>query len=188
LKDECTKGLNRLTDGLLEFLSSKGIAKLLKQGVKMKVLLDFDGVMVTTPVWRPVEQLNDGFMRFNDTCAQNLAEILEKTQADIVLTTTHRIHYDDETWCALLRNRGITTNQVTKINGAAKFNELGNRCEEVLEWIANHPKENFVIIDDDKSLRELPDKLKAKWVETDFHSGLTTELKKQALDILFLKR
>lgn len=154
----------------------------------MKVLLDFDGVMVTTPAWRPVEQLDDGFMRFNDTCAQNLAEILEKTQADIVLTTTHRIHYDNETWRELLYNRGITTNLVTKVNGAAKFTELSDRCEEVLEWIANHPNENFVIIDDDKSLLGLPDKLKARWVETDFHSGLTAELKKQALDILFLKR
>ena len=154
----------------------------------MKVLLDFDGVMVTTPTWRPVEHLDDGFMRFNDTCAQNLAEILENTQADIVLTTTHRIHYDNEAWRKLLHNRGITTYQVTKVNNAVKFTELGNRCEEVLEWIANHPNENFVIIDDDKSLRGLPDKFKAKWVETDFHSGLTAELKKKAIDILFPKK
>lgn len=154
----------------------------------MKILLDFAGVMVTTPTWRPVEQLDNGFMRFNSTCSQNLAEILEKTQADIVLTTTHRIHYDNETWRELLHNRGITTNQVSKVNDAAKFTELGNRCEEVLEWVANHPNENFVIIDDDKLLRGLPDQLKAKWVATNFHSGLTEGLKKQALDILFTKK
>lgn len=150
----------------------------------MKVLLDFDGVMVTTPTWQTVEQLADGFMKFNESCAKNLAEILAITQADIVLTTTHRIHYDEQTWRMLLQNRGIFTNQVTKVNEAKSFTELSIRCDEVIAWVTANPNENYVIIDDDKSLRELPSAIKYRWVETAFHKGLTVEGKTKALDIL----
>ena len=48
----------------------------------MKILLDFDGVIVTTPTWQTVEHLNDGFMAFNKRCVNNLSEILAVTQAD----------------------------------------------------------------------------------------------------------
>ncbi|MDO5769616.1 MAG: HAD domain-containing protein [Psychrobacter sp.] len=150
----------------------------------MKILLDFDGVMVITPTWRPVEQADDGFMTFDEVCAANLAEIVAQTGADIVLTTTHRIHYDNETWRTLLANRGIHTNNVSKVNVASQFTELGNRCEEVLAWVAANPNEHFVIIDDDKSLRGLPEHIKGKWVETSFHDGLTEKRKAQTLAIL----
>lgn len=150
----------------------------------MKILLDFDGVMVTTPTWQTVEHLDDGFMKFNSFCALNLAEILAITQADIVLTTTHRIHHDDEKWLQLLHNRDLFTNQVTKVNQAKTFAELSVRRLEVLDWVNANPTENYVIIDDDKSLRELPISMKNRWVETNFYKGLTVESKQQALDIL----
>ncbi|WP_227430290.1 HAD domain-containing protein [Psychrobacter sp. I-STPA6b] len=154
----------------------------------MKILLDFDGVMVTTPSWQAVEQADDGFMAFNSKCVQNLAHILAKTQADIVLTTTHRIHYDEVQWLKLFNNRGIVTNKITKVNQAQSFAELANRCDEVLQWVANNPDENFVIIDDDKSLYNLPDSpeydLKKRWVKTQFHQGLTVTGRDKALEIL----
>lgn len=154
----------------------------------MKILLDFDGVMVTTPTWRPVEQADDGFMTFNQSCAANLAEIVAQTGADIVLTTTHRIHYDNETWRTLLASRGIPVNHVSKVNAASTFAELGNRCEEVLAWVAANPNDHFVIIDDDKSLRGLPDDIKERWVETSFHQGLTESCTAQALAVLLTNR
>ena len=150
----------------------------------MKILLDFDGVMVTTPTWQTVEHLDDGFMKFNDFCAENLAEILAVTQADIVLTTTHRIHYDNKTWRQLLQNRGLFTNKVSKVNQAKNFTDLSIRCDEVVEWVNANPNENYVIIDDDKSLRELPSNIKNRWIETAFHQGLTAAGKQQALNIL----
>ncbi len=150
----------------------------------MKILLDFDGVMVTTPTWQTVEHLDDGFMAFNEHCVNNLAEILAITQADIVLTTTHRIHYDEEKWRQLLHNRGIFTNQITKVNKAKTFAELSIRCTEVLDWVNANLNENYVIIDDDKSLRDLPTAIKNRWIETAFHQGLTVEGKSQALAIL----
>lgn len=150
----------------------------------MKILLDFDGVMVTTPTWQTVKHLDDGFMAFNGDCVKNLAEILALTQADIVLTTTHRIHYDEEIWRQLLQNRGLFTNQITKVSQAKTFAELSIRCNEVIEWVNANHNENYVIIDDDKSLRELPTAIKERWVETEFHKGLTIDNKLRALDIL----
>ena len=38
----------------------------------MFVLLDIDGVLVTTPPWKSVELLSDGFMKFNETAVKNL--------------------------------------------------------------------------------------------------------------------
>ena len=153
----------------------------------MKILLDFDGVMVTTPTWRTVECLEDGFMAFNESCAGYLASVLAITQADIVLTTTHRIHYDNEVWRQLLHNRGIVTNKVTKVNQAETFAELSIRHLEVLQWVNANPNENYVIIDDDKSLRELSSAIKSRWIETDFYAGFTGVGMEQALDVLLVE-
>ena len=150
----------------------------------MKILLDFDGVMITTPTWQKVDHLEDGFMAFNEACVEKLATVLSKTSADIVLTTTHRIHYNEIEWQQILYNRGIMTGRISKVNTAGKFTDLSIRCMEVLEWVGANPNENYVIIDDDKSLRDLPIEIKARWVETEFHQGLTTKGSEQALNIL----
>ena len=150
----------------------------------MKILLDFDGVMITTPTWRAVASLEDGFMAFNESCVENLARILAITQADIVLTTTHRIHYSETQWRQLLHNRGIVTNKITKVNQAKTFAELSIRHAEVLQWVNANPNETYVIIDDDKSLRELPLEIKSRWVETDFYVGFTMLDSERAVDIL----
>ena len=150
----------------------------------MKILLDFDGVMVTTPTWQKVDHLEDGFMAFNESCVEKLAKVLSQTSADIVLTTTHRIHYNEIEWQQILYNRGIITGRISKVNTAGNFTDLSIRCLEVLEWVSAHPNENYVIIDDDKSLRDLPIEIKSRWVETEFHQGLTTKGSEQALNIL----
>jgi HAD domain in Swiss Army Knife RNA repair proteins len=59
----------------------------------MTILLDIDGVLVTTPSWRTTEILSDGFMKFNEAAVTNLRRLITETNADIILTTTHRITY-----------------------------------------------------------------------------------------------
>ncbi len=150
----------------------------------MKILLDFDGVMITTPSWRKVPRLDDGFLAFNPLCARNLAEILQQCPAEIVLTTTHRIHYDNETWQQLLASRGIFTHKVSKINGAVAHCDIGNRHNEIIQWLNQHNEQAFIILDDDKSLAKLPADVKEQWIQTDFSLGLTSELKQLALQRL----
>lgn len=157
----------------------------------MNILLDFDGVLNTTPSWRPVNQLEDGFMAFDADCAKHLNDIIQyiqaqPTEAKIVLTTTHRIHYDAVQWSALFANRGIhiSANHISKVNHADKFAELGNRCEEIMAWIEKHDNEAFVVIDDDKSLHDLPIKYKQRWVETSFLIGLSNEKTQEVLRVI----
>ena len=150
----------------------------------MKILLDFDGVMVTTPTWQKVDHLEDGFMAFNESCVEKLAKVLSQTSADIVLTTTHRIHYSETEWRQILYNRGIIAGKISKVYAARHFTDLSIRGMEVLQWVSAHPNENYVIIDDDKSLRDLPIDIKGRWVETDFYQGLTERGSEQALNIL----
>ncbi len=60
----------------------------------MTILLDIDGVLETTPPWKHPEMLDDGFMKLNENALKNLSILHKKTNASIVLTTTHRINYD----------------------------------------------------------------------------------------------
>lgn len=45
----------------------------------MTILLDIDGVLVTTPSWKSTEQLSDGFMKFNENAADNVAILFKET-------------------------------------------------------------------------------------------------------------
>jgi HAD domain in Swiss Army Knife RNA repair proteins len=50
------------------------------------------------------------------------------------------------------------------------------RKDEILDWFNQHTHNDpFVIIDDDKSLHELPTSLKERWIETSPYIGLTPE-------------
>jgi hypothetical protein len=82
----------------------------------MTILLDLDGVLITTPSWRAVEQHEDGFMKFNEEASRNLAELLSRTGAAVVLTTTHRITYPTNKWIDIFTNRGIPVTKLTKLN------------------------------------------------------------------------
>lgn len=152
----------------------------------MKILLDFDGVVITTPSWQKVPLLDDGFMAFNKNCASNVAKLVDVFSAHIVLTTTHRIHHSNEEWQGFLANRSINTTQVSKSNNARTHAELDVRCKEIMQWVEKNPHEAFIILDDDKSLCELPENIKKYWIQTDFMLGLTDELTAEAMKIMAL--
>lgn len=133
----------------------------------MKILLDIDGVMVTTPAWKKAEIHEDGFLMFNSIAANNLSRLIADTQASIILTTTHRISFSDNEWLQILDRRGIKVSNVSKINSCSTLQDMANRTTEIKQWFDNQKdKEPFVIIDDDSSLNDLPLDIKAKWVKT----------------------
>lgn len=155
----------------------------------MKILLDIDGVMVITPTWKQSEFLPDGFMAFDKQCAENLAKLIAFIHAsnqtvEIVMTSTHRIHHDKTEWQILLNNRGIFPDSISIINGVKSFSEIGKRIDEILEWKNNNPNADFIILDDDKSLRDLPENLKSHWVECQFLTGFNDPCLQNASRIL----
>ena len=152
----------------------------------MVVLLDLDGVLVTTPPWRAVESEADGFMKFNQLAAKNLARLLDETQAAVVLTSTHRINYSVEEWKVLLNARGIAPSSVEKINDLATLDLMPARGLEIEAWVVQggHNK-NYVILDDDLSINGLSGEIKSRFVQTMPLIGLNEEATLKALAILY---
>lgn len=154
----------------------------------MIILLDIDGVLVTTPSWKPSEISSDGFLSFNERAAKNLARLVDETNAAIVLTTTHRINYSIEQWKTLLHTRGINPASISKINNIEQLAAMPDRATEIKNWIDNNLDVNsFVVIDDDTSINRLPEFIKRKCVITKSMIGLDDEATVQALRILYNK-
>ncbi|PSK94382.1 HAD domain-containing protein [Taibaiella chishuiensis] len=151
----------------------------------MTLLLDIDGVLVTTPSWRPVPQAADGFMAFDKTALHYLSLLLSATQAAIVLTSTHRIRYSEQDWVALLRNRGLDITRFSKINTGNPLQPGLSRLTEIIQWMESPAYDPwFVIIDDDASLHDLPAHGQARWVKTNLMTGLDEAAYLKALSLL----
>jgi hypothetical protein len=148
------------------------------------ILLDIDGVLVTTPPWRAVELEADGFLKFNERAANNLVRITDQTKAGIVLTTTHRINYSIGEWQAFLQTRGIHSPLISKINDVVTIGGMADRAAEIAEWVSLNVGETYVIIDDDLSIHRLPQAIKARCVLTKPMIGLDEEATFKALNIL----
>ena len=151
----------------------------------MTILLDIDGALVTTPSWQKPELLPDGFSAFNEKATANLSALIQKTNASIVLTTSHRISYTPEEWKSIFKIRGIETNAITKINDRSSVSIMPTRLIEIEEWVAKYGNEDaYVIIDDDPSLQDLPAAVKNKWVVIKPMLGLDDEALATALHMI----
>lgn len=148
----------------------------------MLVLLDIDGVMVPASSWKKPEFLEDGFPVFSTKAAQALNKIITDTKSTILLTTSHKNNYSISDWKNIFELRGIKIKNLERL----PENLLNlNRKQEILEWIkSSENKENFVILDDDKSLNGLMNNLKDKLVLTSPLVGLTNEQADEAISIL----
>ncbi len=135
----------------------------------MLILLDIDGVMVPQKSWKPVEQLNDGFSKFSEKSIRSLNRIISETHASIILTSSHKSRYSVSKWRDIFKNRGINTSITLLDENTRNL----NRKEEILNWLKNrHTNEDYIIIDDDKSLNALPSNIKKLCILTSPLIGL----------------
>lgn len=148
----------------------------------MLLYLDIDGVMVPANSWRKPEILEDGFPEFSSMAVKSLNKILSGSNADIVLTTSHKHEYSLSKWKEMFKRRNI---QVSKISRLPKNKNFLNRKDELLEWFKKEaPRTNFLIIDDDKSLNGLPDTFKKYLIQPSGSLGLTEQLADEALKLI----
>jgi HAD domain in Swiss Army Knife RNA repair proteins len=144
------------------------------------ILLDIDGVMVPLSGWKATELMTDGFSAFSAKSVISLNNILKRTHATIVLTTSHRNRFSVNEWTQLFATRGIIA-KIQKCNAA----DFDTRIDLVLDWInSSQEVKDFVIIDDDKSLNDLPLYLMNRVVQTSGLIGLTEDLANIAIDKL----
>lgn len=138
----------------------------------MLIFLDIDGVMVPAKGWKIPELLEDGFPCFSVAATQVLQKIMSE-QTTLVLTSSHKSNYTLEEWKNIFSRRGIVVQRLKSLD--KNVNHL-NRKDEVLNWFATQPvDQNFVILDDDKSLNALPSHLKDHLVLTSSLIGLSEE-------------
>lgn len=138
----------------------------------MLIFLDIDGVMVSGATWKVPEILEDEFPVFLEKAVKSLNSLISD-DTKIILSTSHRNRFTISEWKQIFQRRGIKLNGLDKISSTYG---LKKRKDEILEWFATHPKpENFLIIDDDKTLYDLPKDLKKHLVITSPLMGLTME-------------
>jgi 3-isopropylmalate dehydratase small subunit len=138
----------------------------------MLFFLDIDGVMVPAKGWKSPEFLNDGFPAFSSRATSTLQSLISE-ETTIMLTTSHKTKFSIEEWKSIFKNRGINIEKIKAL--PENFNNL-SRKDEIVNWFnVNDVNEDFVILDDDKSLNELPDFLKESLVQTSPYIGLTEE-------------
>lgn len=145
----------------------------------MILLLDIDGVLETSPAWKTSQFLADDFYQFNTEAQAHLKEIIERFQPEIVLTTTHRVNYTLAEWQEIFRFRRIEIGKISKINEAQNPGEIKKRSIEIEAWYYKNSGADFLILDDDKSLHELPQAIKARWISIDPLLGITREVKQE---------
>jgi hypothetical protein len=145
----------------------------------MLILLDIDGVMLPAASWRTTENLSDGFPGFTKHAVKNLKKLLSETHASIVLISTHKTRFSNSEWRNIFRNRGIEAT----IDVLENEND-SNRKDEIVNWYNTHSNEDFIIIDDDKSLNDLPERIKHNLVQTKSLVGFNEESYNVAKNII----
>ena len=144
----------------------------------MNILLDIDGVLVITPNWKPVELLDDGFMKFNQKLIDNLNILQSVTDANIIVTSSHREYFNIQKLTDVFRNRGI------KFKTLEKLDDSNNtRAEDIELWLSCNKDERYIIIDDDNSINDLSKEIKKNWVKTMPLIGFNQEKLVEALKI-----
>jgi hypothetical protein len=145
----------------------------------MFLLLDIDGVMVPANSWRRPELLADGFVAFDPKAVKALNKILHYHDFEIVLSTSHKFKYSLNQWLDIFKTRNINLNKISRLPDNI---DLSNRKIEIVNWLKSYGGHNdFIILDDDKSLNGLPLYLKERLVQTSASVGLTDYLADEVL-------
>ena len=146
---------------------------------KTILLLDLDGVLITTPIWKADEMDADGYSKFAPHCVDNLNKLLSHSEFDIYLSSTRRTAKTLEEFNQIFENRGIKN----KITGfLPEYEDCKTRKDEIQRFINAFNISNFLIIDDDKSLHGLEEKFKKHLVLTEFQKGLDHEKLNSAIE------
>ncbi|MFD0698031.1 HAD domain-containing protein [Paenibacillus sp. GCM10027628] len=142
------------------------------------IFLDIDGVMVTS---RHMIQSNKYFgHEFDPDCISNLQDILHKTDASIVVSSSWREGRTLKQLQSIFEINGIN-----KVIGMTPIIDGAIRGREVKEYLKNTEESGmkiskFVIIDDEEEMGDL----KTFLIETEFKTGITDNIKNQVIDFL----
>ena len=138
----------------------------------VNLILDLDGVLITTPPWKPDEIMEDNYSKFNEECVKNLNSLLSLFPTSIWLSSTRRLNKTLEEFNQIFQTRKIKNSIERFLPNNA---DLKTRKQEVESFVKQNNLKNYLIIDDDKSLNELDSKIKKQLVQTTFLQGFNKE-------------
>ncbi|MEY4896927.1 MAG: hypothetical protein RL525_320 [Bacteroidota bacterium] len=137
----------------------------------MLIFLDIDGVMAPAKSWQRPDVLEDGFVDFSSKAVSVLQDVLaQNADTTIILTTSHKSRFSLSQWKIIFERRGLKVNKLESLNDN---NDFQSRKVEILNWFeSNDIHDDFIIIDDDKSLNDLPKFFKNRLILTGSLVGL----------------
>lgn len=136
------------------------------------LILDLDGVLITTPIWKADKIDSDGYSEFNMNCVDNLNKLLQQSDFEIWLSSTRRTVKTLSEFNRIFENRNIKSH----IKGfLPEYQECKNRKDEIIRFIEESKFSDFLIIDDDKSLNGLDEIHKEKLILTELQKGFDME-------------
>ena len=137
----------------------------------MLVFLDIDGVMAPAKSWQRPDILEDGFVDFSSKAVSVLQDVLaQNADTTIVLTTSHKSRFSLSQWKIIFERRGLNVNKLESLND---YTDFQSRKVEILNWFdSNEIHEDFIILDDEKSLNDLPTFYKDRLILTSSLVGL----------------
>lgn len=135
----------------------------------MKIFLDIDGVMVPFKNWQRSMLLEDGFPVFSSEAVVVLNKLIDD-ETEVILSTSHKSKYSMKTWKKIFKLRGVEVKNLSRLEDNT---DCLNRRDEILRWFdTNGIPEKFLILDDDKSLNDLPHGFKKNLILTNAMIGL----------------
>ena len=147
--------------------------------MKPLLILDLDGVLITTPLWKADQIEEDGYSSFNENCVQNLNQLLLETDFEIWLSSTRRTQTTLTEFNRIFKFRNIAQPIFQYL---PEYENCKSRKEEVERFLLETNPSHFLIIDDDKSLNELSNDLKEYLILTELMMGFNEEKLTEALE------
>ena len=150
----------------------------------MKVIfLDFDGVIITPESRERSTAAFDLLNTIDRRCLNLLNQLIEATQAKVVISSSWRYFISCEDIDRFLRECDFI-GEIIGQTPVSKFTDYNKyrRDEEIKKWLAEHEEiDAYVVLDDQPEILTEVDKY---LVRTYYDEGLTTYHIKAAIEIL----
>ena len=148
---------------------------------RLTVILDLDGVLITTLHTQPEVLHADGYSDFNADCVANFNALLDGIDAEIWLISMRRKTKTLAEMQTIFANRGIVAPLVGMV---PVYDEDMKRNHETVRFIRENNLEHYLIIDDNTVLRQLPRVMKTRLVQTHYLLGFNREKLEEARRVL----
>jgi hypothetical protein len=138
------------------------------------LFLDFDGVLLNRACWREPLKVKGKAATPNPELVARLAEIVRRTGARIVVSSTWRVGRTADELTDILHAAGLPGSE--RVLDVTPYGVDGRHVErgvEIRHWMAQRDDvESFVVLDDDDDRANIT---RFRWVLTKFETGLQDE-------------